>query len=455
MRCNGNHLARALHSARIPAVLMAAGCGLLVVLGSAAAAAQYQLEIIAQPGDAIEGRTIDYFSIDPTEVKINNDGEVAFFAHVTGPEGSGWSLMTQRRFIAGAGKVVDGFVPAFNDEDHDIDINERGEVVYTPILGPAHRGVFVNERLLFQVGDVIDGRTISLVGRSPRINDAGAVVVEAWTVENPGPAIFTQDRSVAEVRQQVDGLTFGDLFRPDINDNGEIIFYSRFVETNDVGVASTDEVILAPGNTLHGYEVFRVRNAGFSNSGEVRFHFITSESSIIATANRVLWQPGDGPDGFSFEHLAGANVVLNSDSDLAYLAAAVDDAGRVTQRFLVAGDSLIASEGDVIGGKAVIQIKPNFDMNDLGQVAFRVRYEDETEAVVLATRMVPEPSGIHVASLAVFSVLALRRCARRNKRRLGASTISPSSHRRGGDLSQDRQFGGVSCVCHRFVGGAK
>ena len=452
MRCNGSHLARALHSARIAAVLVAAGCGLLVVHGSASLAAQYQLQVIAQAGDAIEGRTIDYFSIDPTEVNINNDGEVAFFAHVNGPEGSGWSLMTQRRFIAGAGKVVDGYVPAFNDEDHDIDINERGEVVYTPILGPAHRGVFINERLVFQVGDVIDGRTISLVGRSPRINDAGEIVVEAWYEGHAGAAIFTPDRLIAEFGQRIGDETLGDMFRPHINNDGDIILTAGLIERDVFGVVSPTEVLLAPGDTLHGYPVVDIRNAAFSNSGEVRYHFITSESSIIATADRVLWQPGDGPAGHSFEHLAGANVVLNAKGVLAYLAATVDNEGYVKQRFLVVGDTLIASEGDMIGGKRVVRLKPNFDMNDLGQVAFRVRYEDETEAVVLATRIVPEPSGILLAAtaLTVAVAMGLWRSSKNGKRLTNETPASPL--RRGGDLSQDRQFGGVSCVCHRFVG---
>jgi hypothetical protein len=150
--------------------------------------------------------------------------------------------------------------------------------------------------------------------------------------------------------------------------------------------------------------------------------------------------------------LAGSNVVLNDNGDLAVLAA-IDTGGGTFDRAIFSGDTLIVRDGDVLDGKVVAQVKANFDMNDRGDVAFRVRFTDETEAVVLATRIVPEPRGELLLAAAITSALAAHSRARRRKRQCHTIETLASPHRRGGDLSQDRQIGGVSCVCHRLAKG--
>ena len=68
----------------------------VLVFHSNARAGPYSLEIIAQAGDVIDGRTItSAFSSNPSNISISDDGEVAFIAKVDAPDGQhGWGVMT-------------------------------------------------------------------------------------------------------------------------------------------------------------------------------------------------------------------------------------------------------------------------------------------------------------------------------------------------------------------------
>ena len=95
------------HSIRMRPIMKYAITMLLVCVGmfgavafscGSAHAGPYTLEIVAQAGDVIDGRTITGFSPEVIRVGISDDREVAFFAFAASPEGTGLSLMTQRRF---------------------------------------------------------------------------------------------------------------------------------------------------------------------------------------------------------------------------------------------------------------------------------------------------------------------------------------------------------------------
>ena len=109
--------------------MLLVGCtfaAMFISCGSARAG-PYELEIIVRAGDVIDGQTILIpFSSNPNNISINNDGEVAFLSRVVGPFGTGWGVMTQHRFIAGAGKLVDGFFAGFDNQDHTPKINNLG-----------------------------------------------------------------------------------------------------------------------------------------------------------------------------------------------------------------------------------------------------------------------------------------------------------------------------------------
>jgi hypothetical protein len=393
---------------------------LLVTAGVAdVSASPYRLETLAQVGDVIDGRTIVHFSPEYTNVAINNEGEVAFFAVADGPDGIGYSVLTQRRFIAGAGKVVDGTVPRFNSEDHQVDINSSGQVVYTAFLPQGGRGLFVNEDLLFQPGDTIDGRTITLIFRFPQINDFGTVVVEGRYAGPDEPvAIFSQHGILARSGQVIDGYTIGNLVFPRIGDNGDIAYFGFLNELNYSTVVTPNRVALNVGDMVDDIVVGRVDGlGGISDAGEIVMSIKGGEfpewQEYVVTEERVLLRPGDIIGGMTIDRLATEHVVLNDNDQLAVLGTVMNTDGTFHDTLFAAGN-LVTSEGDMVNGKTVAEIFPGFDMNDLGTVAFRVQFDDGSRAVLLAT--VPEPS-THILILASVAAAFIAWRSRRPRMR--------------------------------------
>jgi len=389
----------------LPLVLLAASA-------ESASAQGYQLEIIAQEGDVIDGREILAFMDDPLPVAINNDREVAFFAGVSWEGNADWAIMTERRFIAGAGKEVDGRVPNFNSDDHWLDINNAGQVVYTAPSPGFGRGLYVNETLVLEPGDVVDGRTLTLIGEQPDINDSGTIVFESWYQGHTGPAIFTQDSLLVEQGQSLDGYTLGSMAFPQINNHGDVAVTANLLELDTFfkrGVISPERVILKPGDEIEGMVVDEVRViSGVSDSGDVVVSAIGKAidgtlTSTIMTQDRVLFVPS----GDLFD-LAASRVVFNDRQQLALLGAVALEEGGFKRVLYVDGE-VILSEGDILDGKLITRIYQNFDMNDRGDIAFRVEFEGEERprAIVLAT--VPEPAGLALLTIACLIAIGLLR----------------------------------------------
>ena len=110
-------------------LLKPAGSPLVVILLFVASTDQreavgHEISIFAQRGDVFHGRTITNISFEEALFSINNQREIAFMARVE--EGGAYVVMTQNRFVAGAGQVVDGVVPRFQEEDNDVWINDLG-----------------------------------------------------------------------------------------------------------------------------------------------------------------------------------------------------------------------------------------------------------------------------------------------------------------------------------------
>jgi hypothetical protein len=385
----------------------------LTLCAFSTARGEYTLRIIAEPGDVIDGYTIDRFSHEYTNVAINNDGEVAFFAGATGPTGTGWSVMTQRRFIAGAGKVVDGTIPGFNSEDHQVDINSSGQVVYTALLPQGGRGLFVNEDLWFQPGDVIDGQTLTLVFRYPQINDAGTVVFDGrYAGEDEPIAIFTQTDILAHSGQTIDGYSLAATTYPRIGNAGHVAFLTGLLENGVGAVVSPERIVLKEGDFVDGMRVVRIDGlGGVTSSGEIVMSVTAGNSSdlqdYVVTQSRVIFRAGDRIADHRNGWLVGTEVVFNDRDELALLGAITDDEGNWLTNGLFAAGRLVAKEGDLLDGKVISEIYPNFAMNDLATVAFRVDFHDGTGAVVVAT--IPEPSTLGlVLGLVSVGTLILR-----------------------------------------------
>ncbi|HEX3355471.1 MAG TPA: hypothetical protein VHS31_00720, partial [Tepidisphaeraceae bacterium] len=71
----------------------------------------------------------------------------------------------------------------------DVDINNAGTVAFLANYTGGGMGVLVNQSVALQTGDIVDGKTITSLGK-PIINDSGLVV--AWAQFNDGSqAILT------------------------------------------------------------------------------------------------------------------------------------------------------------------------------------------------------------------------------------------------------------------------
>ncbi|MCH8047896.1 MAG: hypothetical protein IID44_29735 [Planctomycetes bacterium] len=385
------------------------------VFHSSAHAGPYSLEVIAEVGDVIDGRTIIQFSRDPAPVAINNDGEVAFFAKVSSAQGEGWSVMTQNRFIAGAGKLVDGRLPFFNDEDHGVDINNLGQVTYTAFLPEGSRGLFVDETLLVQPGDVIDGITLGEFGRNPAINDRGTVAFQGSEVGR-GWSIFTQNRLVVENGRVYDGHTMVSFSDLHINNAGEIVFGARSSNAHIDAVLTPDRIVAIAGGTIDGRPVFQLRDiGGISDSGEVLFVALSCAPcpavpntlvEYVATEDRVLLEIPGELDGVPLDNIWGEDIITNRDLDFAILGAFEREDGSF-QKILFGDGKRVVAEGDVIDDKVIRRLRINFDISDRGDVAFRAQFEDLSRAVIVA-RAIPEPDAIMLATIALIAFVCIR-----------------------------------------------
>ncbi|MCH8047954.1 MAG: hypothetical protein IID44_30025 [Planctomycetes bacterium] len=396
----------------------------LFVLHSSARAGPFHLEIVAQAGDVIDGRTITGFSSEVLNVAINNDREVAFFANVAGPQGSGSGVMTQRRFIAGAGKVVDGHVPSFGDEP-DLVMNNLGQVAYRADLdaGQSGRGLYVNETLLVRTGDVIDGHTILTLGKPPRINDAGTVVFSAQTPEFEG--VFSQSELLIWEGQPFDGFTLHSRGESQINAAGEVAFKAEFEEFEGGTIATlTDGIIVREGDVIDGVTVDRLRGYGFTDTGELYLNIVGTDlggetDAFFVTEDRVLFGPESIVRGVTDPILAGKGVAVNNAGQFALFGAeyapGMNGFFPDARSFIFASDEVVISEGDVFDDKIIRFVYPNFDINDHGDVAFRVVFEDFSQAVIVATP-IPEPSSFLLAMLAIGVLLGRSHRQSRNRK---------------------------------------
>ncbi|MCH8047970.1 MAG: hypothetical protein IID44_30105 [Planctomycetes bacterium] len=391
---------------------------MVVLFHSSARAAPYTLEIVAQAGDIIDGRLITGFSQEVIRVGISDDREVAFFAYVAGPGASDLSLMTQRRFIAGGGKVVDGWVPQFGSEP-SLAINGLGDVAYKATIPNVARGVFLNQNLLLLAGDVIDGEEISVIQDPPAINDAGTIVIKA----RPGPvklSINSPSEIIVKHGILLDGFTVDSFSEPRINNAGDAVFRGSLEELlpgPSIAALSPDGVLLKTGDLIEDLTVEIVRTvSAVTDAGDVLVSVsstgIDGEGVVfIGTQDQILFRTGDIVADIQVSRITG-NPVLNNRGQLAFLGF-VDAPGETgyfpgMRGSLFASGALVISEGDILKGKVIRELHPEFDMNEHGDVAFKVMFTDFSHAVVLATPNIPEPSSFVLALLGVVFLLTRR-----------------------------------------------
>jgi len=384
-----------------------------------AEAAGYKFQIIAQPGDVIDGQTITGFSDEDNPVAINNSRDVVFMAELG--DSSQLAIMTPDHVIAGAGRLVDGVVPRFSVDDHRLSMNNAGQVVYAAFYDDSaghpygEEAIFLDDSILAGTdrGDVIDGKAIQGVAFQPVINNQG-VVAEVVRLKDPeGVALATQDGVVAAFGNEFDGGRLGNIFSPQINDAGTIAFTSGFFGQNNAIIFTQDGLLVESGETVPGPDgAFNVnavidgriiggdiKSFGVSDSGEVAFWAVISSADGIAlaqglfTQDRLLVETGDVVAGYTIGPFNDGRQ-FNASGMFSYLAFIPDGQGLFIDK------RMVIKTGDDIEERTIADFEHIVGMNDRGDLAFLARFEDGGSAIVIAT--IPEPSTSLLVALAII-----------------------------------------------------
>ncbi len=123
----------------------------------------YNFNILAQPGDIIDSKTLTGIGTH----SLNNKGDIVFRGDFSG--GSG--IFTPTSLIAGTGDVIDGKTLTFAFQPS---LNKKGDIVFVGDFS-GDRGIFTPTSLIASTGDVIGGKTLFRVD-APSMNNKGEIV---------------------------------------------------------------------------------------------------------------------------------------------------------------------------------------------------------------------------------------------------------------------------------------
>jgi hypothetical protein len=300
----------------------------------------------------------------------------------------------------------------------------------------------------------------------PTINAAGAVALTATLTQTQGEGIWLGPpgalQAAVRTGAPAPGTTgsFSGFFFPGsgeytpLNDRNEVAFVARESDGQSgasgiwAGPAGSLELVALSGRPAPGaggsFAGFGVSPPAINNRGQVAFHASTQLGipgiwaaspgalGLVALAGQSA-PLGAGSPGAHFSQFG--SLILNDAGEIAFHALLEADDGSFSGWSYWVNDPsgglrLIAREGgllDLGGGNLVTIAKlpdvfdqdPAFKslgtesghgwlfFNDAGQLVFRARLGDGTEAMVVATVAVPEPAA--VAPLLAAGVLILRR----------------------------------------------
>ncbi len=178
--------------------------------------------VVAETGDTIGGKTLT--TINNGEPSMNASGDVAFGANFSGGRG----IFTQSILLVESGDMIAGrTITGVNDFPS---LNDAGVVAFAAFTGFGTSGIFLTDgttgSLIAHDGDVVDGKTLTVPFTIPSLNNLGQVVYGATFVGGTG--IFVDDMLVAESGDVVDGRILASFGVPSLNDLGNVAFLAFF-----------------------------------------------------------------------------------------------------------------------------------------------------------------------------------------------------------------------------------
>ncbi|MFV2070518.1 MAG: choice-of-anchor tandem repeat NxxGxxAF-containing protein, partial [Pirellulales bacterium] len=250
------------------------------------------------------------------------------------------------------------------------DINDNGNIAFKGVFADGE-GIFLDDRLIVETGDTIDGRMLTsvVVGATP--------------------------------------------FKPSLNNNGDIAFVGAF--EGGLGVFTQDGLIVATGDIIDGREVTPViGQASINNRGDVVFKALLDGAidGGLFVNQALLVAAGDTIGGKTLSRVivSGDSPALNDSGVVAFRAffPNEDSPGKL-RRGIFTQDHLVAAEGDIIDGQRLVFMESPV-LNNNGDILFQSNLFDGSEltGVIVLAELIPEPASGGLAVVAAALLLLYR-----------------------------------------------
>lgn len=169
-----------------------------------------------------------------------------------------------------------------------------------------------------------------------------------------GHGIFTQNALIVETGDVIDGQTLTGVAAPSMNDSGEVAFNGVYLA--GIGLFTQNALIVAPGDTIDGVTVEGVTSLSLNNLGEVAFRGLVAPAQSccgILTQNRRVALTGTVIGGELITSLASPSI--NDDAEVGFTASFMVGKSERSMAVLgsLCGDGIVATTGGCDDGNEV------------------------------------------------------------------------------------------------------
>jgi len=345
--------------------------------------ANYKLTLLAKPGDIIGG--VKLLRINPS-VAMNDSGEVVFSGSFDGPlisTEAPSAIFTQSALVANAGSSIGGFTIT---QVGGAVIDNSGTIVFS-CTSSFGAGFCTRTAVLVKRGDTIGGITLINFGDHSISSNGTFVFVGFFGGVPGGPSsegIFTPAGLIVKTGDSIAGhiLRSPSFQHPVVNNLGTIAFLAGF-EGNGAGIFTPSSLVLKQGDTISGQLLTTTfSDLDINESGTIiDVGSMASGAHAIYSPSSILVKDGDAIGGVALNNIQ--KVAINNRGTIAFTGAFPGGAGGAFTSGLFTRDTVIARQGDVIGGKTV-SFLDSVASNNSGRIAFSARFSDGTFGIVLA-----------------------------------------------------------------------
>ncbi len=351
---------------------------------------EYSYRVAARVGDVILGHNVN--SLGGFDLQEN--GRVSFEAGVAA---GGFAFVEQSDgafeaigpgMILGGQQLTEVRLPR---------IDANGNVYLPASTAESGPVVYVNGQVFVQTDPGGSGPVTLLSFASTEYlehDDAGRLLVFGRRIGDSWPALLSIDTATHDVTPEIQQYEVIDGFRvesitPDgahgLGDDGTVV--AEVESTGRFAIVTQDSLIVRSGDMVGGHRIDRPREPRRDSAGGIHyrtgpiFQYLPSGEQRMIHA---LLDTIDGEPATTYLHLDG-----NRRGDIAYVAQLLAQRRGV----FVNNKAVAIAEVTEIAGQRVSGIESAYprwvSINEAGQVAFVVQFEDGTDALIVATPQLP------------------------------------------------------------------